>query len=256
MKIKKEFILFILFSLLIFNSYNLLYSQNFAYNKTNIENAYRYYNSKNYRRAAELFEYEIKNSPVLKIEYFETLSNIYMYQKDYSNMLKTARSGILVNRFSPRLYFQKGYALYQLEKTNEAIESLRRSVELNPNDAYMNNYLGLLYLYTEDYKLAEASFLKANIYSPNNVVYMINLAATYERNKNYNSALQIYEDVYKLDKNYKDVSSSIARVKNLLGFENQGNEENRNTENNENIKTYEYNEDEEVKTYMTNTVNN
>ncbi|TKZ34167.1 tetratricopeptide repeat protein [Brachyspira catarrhinii] len=250
MKIKKEFILFILFFLLIFNYSDLLYPQNFAYNKTNIENAYRYYNSKNYRRAAELFEYEINNSPVLKIEYFETLSNIYMYQEDYSNMLKTARNGILINRFSPRLYFQKGYALYRLEKTNEAIESIRHSVELNPNDAYVNNFLGLLYLYTEDYRLAEASFLKANIYSPNNVVYMINLAATYERNKNYNSALQIYEDVYKLDKNYKDVSSSIIRVKTLLGFTD--NKENRNPENVENIKTYEYNEDEEVKTYMTN----
>ena len=96
--------------------------------------------------------------------------------------------------------------------------------------------------------MAEASFLKANIYSPNNVVYMINLAATYERNKNYNSALQIYEDVYKLDKNYKDVSSSIIRVKTLLGFTNN----NEGIQNAENNKTYEYNEDEEVKTYMTN----
>lgn len=234
--------------------FNLLYSQDFKYNKTNIENAYRYYNSKNYRKAAELFEYEINNSPVLKIEYFETLSNIYMYQRDYSNMLKTARNGILINRFSPKLYFQKGYALYRLEKTNEAIESIRRSVNLNPNDAYVNNFLGLLYLYTEDYKLAETSFLKANIYSPNNVVYMINLAATYERDKNYNSALQIYEDVYKLDKNYKNVSDSIVRVKTLLGFAD--NKENKNPENIDNIKTYEYNEDEEVKTYMTNTANN
>lgn len=249
MKIKKEFILFLLFSLLISD---LLYSQNFVYNPTNIENAYRYYHSKNYIRAAELFEYEIKNSPVLKIEYFETLSNIYMYRQDYSNMLKVARSGIIINRFSPRLYYQKGYALYQLEKTNEAIESIRHSVELNPNDAYVNNYLGLLYLYTEDYKMAETYFLKANIYSPNNVVYMINLAATYERNKNYNSALQIYEDVYKIDKNYKDVSVSITRVKNLLGLENNENEnENQNT-----VNTNSYNEDEEARLYTTNTVNN
>ncbi len=232
--------LFILFLLLIFD---LLYTQNFEYNKTNIDNAYRYYNSKNYSKAAELFEYEINNSPILKIEYFEILANIYMNQKDYNNMLKVTRNGIIINRFSPKLYFQKGYALYRLEKTNEAIESIRHSVDLNPNDAYVNNFLGLLYLYTEDYKLAETSFLKANIYSPNNVVYMINLAATYERNKNYTSALQLYEDVYKLDKNYKNVSDSIARVKTLLGF----------TENSQNINdNYEYNEDEEIKSYTNN----
>lgn len=232
--------LFILFLLLTFD---LLYTQNFEYNKTNIDNAYRYYNSKNYSKAAELFEYEINNSPILKIEYFEILANIYMNQKDYNNMLKVARNGIIINRFSPKLYFQKGYALYRLEKTNEAIESIRHSVDLNPNDAYVNNFLGLLYLYTEDYKLAETSFLKANIYSPNNVVYMINLAATYERNKNYTSALQLYEDVYKLDKNYKNVSDSIARVKTLLGF----------TDNSQNINdNYEYNESEEMKSYTNN----
>lgn len=232
--------LFILFLLLTFD---LLYTQNFEYNKTNIDNAYRYYNSKNYSKAAELFEYEINNSPILKIEYFEILANIYMNQKDYNNMLKVARNGIIINRFSPKLYFQKGYALYRLEKTNEAIESIRHSVYLNPNDAYVNNFLGLLYLYTEDYKLAETSFLKANIYSPNNVVYMINLAATYERNKNYTSALQLYEDVYKLDKNYKNVSDSIARVKTLLGF----------AEDSQNINdNYEYNEDEEIKSYTNN----
>ena len=244
MKIKT---IFILLELLIFNL--LLYSENFSYNKTNIDNAYRYYHSKNYSKAAELFEYEINNSPILKIEYFEILANIYMNLEDYNNMLKVARGGIIINRFSPKLYFQKGYALYKLEKTNEAIESIRHSVDLNPNDAYVNNYLGLLYLYTENYKLAEASFLKANIYSPNNVVYMINLAATYERDKNYNSALQIYEDVYKIDKNYKDVSGSIARVKNLLGFT----EDNQNQNINEN---FEYNEDTEVKPYNTNTINN
>ena len=141
MKIK---IIFILLELLIFNL--LLYSEDFIYNKTNIENAYKYYNSKNYIKAAELFEYEINNSPILKIEYFEILANIYMYREDYNNMLRVARNGIIINRFSPKLYFQKGYALYKLAKTNEAIESIRYSVDLNPNDAYVNNYLGLLYL--------------------------------------------------------------------------------------------------------------
>ena len=94
MKIK---IIFILLELLIFNL--LLYSEDFIYNKTNIENAYKYYNSKNYIKAAELFEYEINNSPILKIEYFEILANIYMYREDYNNMLRVARNGIIINRF-------------------------------------------------------------------------------------------------------------------------------------------------------------
>ena len=59
-----------------------LYSQtnnDFVYNKDNLANAYRFYKAKNYSKAAELFEYEIENSPILKIEYFENLANAYMY---------------------------------------------------------------------------------------------------------------------------------------------------------------------------------
>lgn len=188
----------------------------FTYNRKNLSNAYRYYNAKNYKKAAELFEYEIENSPILKIEYFENLANSYMNLRDYTNMLRAARSGIIVNRFSPKLHFQKGYALYKLGDTNKAIESIRYSITLDPNDAYMNNFLGLLYLYVEDYKQAESSFLKATVYSPNNVVYMVNLAATYERDRNFSSALNVYEEAYKINPNYRGVGDSIIRVKGII----------------------------------------
>ena len=188
----------------------------FTYNRKNLSNAYRYYNAKNYKKAAELFEYEIENSPILKIEYFENLANSYMNLRDYTNMLRAARSGIIVNRFSPKLHFQKGYALYKLGDTNKAIESIRYSITLDPNDAYMNNFLGLLYLYVEDYKQAESSFLKATVYSPNNVVYMVNLAATYERDRNFSSALNVYEEAYKINPNYRGLGDSIIRVKGII----------------------------------------
>ena len=188
----------------------------FTYNRKNLSNAYRYYNAKNYKKAAELFEYEIENSPILKIEYFENLANSYMNLRDYTNMLRAARSGIIVNRFSPKLHFQKGYALYKLGDTNKAIESIRYSISLDPNDAYMNNFLGLLYLYVEDYKQAESSFLKATVYSPNNVVYMVNLAATYERDRNFSSALNVYEEAYKINPNYRGLGDSVIRVKGII----------------------------------------
>ncbi|WP_300759097.1 tetratricopeptide repeat protein [uncultured Brachyspira sp.] len=188
----------------------------FTYNRKNLSNAYRYYNAKNYKKAAELFEYEIENSPILKIEYFENLANSYMNLRDYTNMLRAARSGIIVNRFSPKLHFQKGYALYKLGDTNKAIESIRYSITLDPNDAYMNNFLGLLYLYVKDYKQAESSFLKATVYSPNNVVYMVNLAATYERDRNFSSALNVYEEAYKINPNYRGLGDSVIRVKGII----------------------------------------
>lgn len=228
-----------------------LYSQTneiFKYDRKNLANAYRYYNSKNYKKAAELFEYEIEYSPILKIEYFENLANAYMYLKDYTNMLRAARNGIIVNRFSSKLYFQKGYALYKLGDTNNAIDSIRYSISLKPNDAYMNNFLGLLYLYAEDYKQAESSFLKATVYSPSNVVYMVNLAAAYERDKNFNSALNIYEEAYKIDSKYRGLRESIIRNKTILGYTNIDNDIKNNAANtNQNNNIIIYDEDIEAK---------
>ncbi|WP_020003599.1 tetratricopeptide repeat protein [Brachyspira innocens] len=226
----------------------------FTYNRKNLSNAYRYYNAKNYKKAAELFEYEIENSPILKIEYFENLANSYMNLRDYTNMLRAARSGIIVNRFSPKLHFQKGYALYKLGDTNKAIESIRYSITLDPNDAYMNNFLGLLYLYVEDYKQAESSFLKATVYSPNNVVYMVNLAATYERDRNFSSALNVYEEAYKINPNYRGLGDSVIRVKGIINrisgknTDTEINEiaENKTVSTNQNI-NITYDEDVEVK---------
>ena len=243
MSINKVFIAFCFISLSLYTQTNEI----FEYNRKNLSNAYRFYNMKNYKKAAELFEYEIENSPILRIEYFENLLNSYMNLKDYNNMLKAARKGIIVNRFSSKLHFQKGYALYKLGNTNKAIDSIRYSVSLKPNDAYMNNFLGLLYLYIEDYKQAESSFLKATVYSPNNVVYMVNLAATYERDKNFTSALNTYEKAYKINPQYKGLADSINRNKTILarisGNTNTINIiENKNT--NQNII---YDEDVEVK---------
>ena len=226
----------------------------FTYNRKNLSNAYRYYNAKNYKKAAELFEYEIENSPILKIEYFENLANSYMNLRDYTNMLRAARSGIIVNRFSPKLHFQKGYALYKLGDTNKAIESIIYSITLDPNDAYMNNFLGLLYLYVEDYKQAESSFLKATVYSPNNVVYMVNLAATYERDRNFSSALNVYEEAYKVNPNYRGLGDSIIRVKGIINrisgknTDTEINEiaENKTVSTNQNI-NITYDEDVEAK---------
>ena len=95
MKIK-VFILFLVF-----------FSLSFTYDASNINNAYIFYRAKNYKKASELLEYEIKTTPILKIEYYEMLANSYMYMKDYNNMLRVAREGIIVNRFSHKLYFQK-----------------------------------------------------------------------------------------------------------------------------------------------------
>lgn len=204
---------------IIMASFSLYPQESFdiKYDARSVSNAYRAYRFRNYPKAIELFENEIKHSPVIMIDYFETLADSYMAIKDYSNMLRVSREGIIVNQSSSKLYFQKGYSLYKLKLTNEAIEAIERSLILNPTSAYMNNFVGLLYLYSEDYKQAESSFLKATIYSPTNIVYLVNLGAAYERDRNYIDALQIYETAYRINPNYRGLKNSIIRARSVVG---------------------------------------
>ena len=115
----------------------------------------------------------------------------------------------------------------------------------------MNNFLGLLYLYVEDYKQAESSFLKATVYSPNNVVYMVNLAATYERDKNFSYALNTYQEAYKINPNYRGLKDSIDRNKNILarisGNTNITIEDKPKINTNQNNTVITYDEDVEAK---------
>jgi len=202
-------------TLLLLLSFTSLYSQ-----ASNIEKAYMFYRNKNYTKSAEMFEYEIKNSPVLRIEYFEMLATIYMRQNNYENALRVSRDGIVVNRHSSKLYFQKGYALYKLGKTNEAILSIKKSITLDPTSAYMHNFIGLLYLREGNHKQAESSFLKSTVYSPRSVVYLINLGASYERQGNYTDAIKTYEKSYIINPNYKGLKQSLSRVHKILGDDN------------------------------------
>ena len=118
----------------------------------------------------------------------------------------------------------------------------------------MNNFLGLLYLYVEDYKQAESSFLKATVYSPNNVVYMVNFGLAYERDKNFNSALNTYQEAYKINPNYRGLKDSIIRNKNILArmsgetniiYDNYTETKPANTNQNNTVITYD--EDVEAK---------
>lgn len=210
-----------MYNKLIINTLFLLLSFTSLYSQaSNIEKAYMFYRNRNYTKSAEMFEYEIKNSPILRIEYFEMLTTIYMRQNDYENTLRVSRDGIVVNRHSSKLYFQKGYALYKLGKTSEAILSIKKSLTLDPTSAYMHNFIGLLYLRENDYKQAESSFLKSTVYNPRSVVYLINLGASYERQGNYADALQVYEKSYKINPNHRGLAQSLARVRKILGDDN------------------------------------
>ena len=196
-------------------------------NETNLDNnakkALNAFRQKNHILAVELYEKTIKYSPILKMEYFINLSKSYIVLEQYKEAISTTRHGIRFNQvMSWDIYYQQGYAFYKLKEYNKAITPIKNAIELSQENSYLYNFLGLMYLYSKDYKNAEQNFVIATTYSPQNPVYLCNLASSYEIQTNLKNALITYEKAIYFDLENKTLAKTEStRIRNYLISKNQ-----------------------------------
>ncbi len=217
--------------LLIFFSINL-YAQdtNKALSNTNtlvitassyLEEADLSFRRRDYRSAIEFYEKVLDISPVVEIDYFVNLARSYIALGDYNQAIVATRRGIRFNSvISWDIYYQKGYAFYKLGDYKNAILSVERALTIHES-AYLYNFIGLMYIYSEDYPNAQEKFLSAITYSPNNPTFLCNLAASYEMQRNFNEALNIYERALQFDPEGRTHARREAtRIRNYLETRN------------------------------------
>jgi len=88
-----------------------------------------------------------------------------------------------------------GEAHYNSGQYTAALKNLLDAYKTIPNDPYLNNSLGLVYLAKERYDLAENSFKKALSLKPDYIHAKNNLGAVYLKQKKWNLAIQCFEEV-------------------------------------------------------------
>ena len=88
-----------------------------------------------------------------------------------------------------------GEEYYNAGKYTAALKSLLESYNTIPNDPYLNNSLGLVYLARQRYDLAENSFKKALDLKADYIHAKNNLGAVYLKQKKWNLAIQCFEEV-------------------------------------------------------------
>ncbi|MCX7678640.1 MAG: tetratricopeptide repeat protein [Spirochaetes bacterium] len=151
---------------------------------------YLYLTIKNYSEALKCLDLAIALEPSDSQSYFLkgiTYSHVGKYHKAESNLRKA------VNLKEDDLYFYYlANVQEKLHKIKDTIKSLKRAIELNPNNSRAYNYLG--YLYAErNMKLDESVKLiqRALELEPENGAYLDSLGWAYFRQRKYKEALEL-----------------------------------------------------------------
>ena len=117
-----------------------------------------------------------------------------------------------------QIHTAMGNAYMEAKDFNNAINSFRTSVSLNPRSATSFNRLGLALLKIGYYHKAEVAFKSAIAYSPINtpstLMYQTYLAIALENQKNYVEAKKVLSTVLSVNPNYPlalEVQSRIQK---------------------------------------------
>lgn len=103
---------------------------------------------------------------------------------------------------NPRLLNSIGFALFKLERLEEARDMLGRAVQADPGLAIAHNNLGAVRLHLKEYSRAEASFRRALQIDRQYVKAAYNLAVALFRQKRYLDAYDAYRDAKRIDRQY------------------------------------------------------
>lgn len=114
-------------------------------------------------------------------------------------------------------YFEKGFALYELERYDEAIKTFNESFKF---DVHMmaartsNNGLGLCYAAKGDYKRALRHFNKTYKIDKKNENVILNIAVMHEQLNEPKKALKKYEEILKInpDNNFAEYKVNMLSV--------------------------------------------
>jgi len=98
-------------------------------------------------------------------------------------------------------YFRLGQANFAEGKNQEAIQNLRKSLQLNPKDADVHNYLGVVYLLLSDFAAAEKELREALKLNPYLTDARNSLGAVQMKTGRTGEALASFEEALK-DRTY------------------------------------------------------
>ena len=161
-----------------------------------LEDAYKEINNWNPKKAISIYE------DILKIDKtnMSALINLWIAyggQKDFENSIKYYDKALSIENDNLKLLFSKGATLRSLGKFKEALTVYDSILKNNPEDekTLINKWATLIDM--NKGKEAEKVFKKCEELFPDNLKVIVWIWTAYFTSKDYESALEYYEKIYK-----------------------------------------------------------
>jgi len=120
--------------------------------------------------------------------------------KNYKKTFELLNNAIKLDEYNPMAYYIKGYTYLELYDTSRAIENFQ--IAANQKQDYYEAYLqlGVLFLSKNDIRTIGYYENALNV-NPQSIEALYGIAMYYQKNKEYQKALDKYTDILKIDSN-------------------------------------------------------
>lgn len=199
----------------------------------------------NYDDAIEAFSLVINENPSDVLAY-NHLGAIYLAKKDYEKSIAAFRRGLQIDQNHPILNYNLArcfgeakmyndaircyenalktkpgwvdaikdfsHLLVKCQRSREASELVKHSIELYPNDTKLLGMLGNIYLEQYDYDSAEKTFKRAKKVNNQDVQILAGLAEALERGEKADEALENVLDALDIDPTNNDLKKRYVQT--------------------------------------------
>ena len=142
------------------------------------------------------------------------LGDIYMADYDLDNAIHSYCDAVMLNSEEERGYSKLGVALWEKDYLEEALVAFHKAIEINPENAYSQNNLGILYLDgLEDAEEALEYFETAIGLNPNYTLAYFNAGRASQKMGFTNDAAHYYQMAMDLNKLTEDLDENDIRTR-------------------------------------------
>jgi len=168
-----------------------------------------YFDAKKYNEAAEAFKYVVEKQPD-DIDAIEALGLANERLGRYSEASENYKQSIIIN--PPKKYKTLGFTYTMSGNYEEAIDSCKKALELDPNNAKLYSNLGFAYTLSGRYEDAIKSCLQAISIDSESADAYYWLGYAYNDMGNYEEAIETYQKVLKIDSQYADAYCGLGNI--------------------------------------------
>jgi tetratricopeptide (TPR) repeat protein len=166
-----------------------------------------------YEKAIRAFQRAVGYSPnsANAVKAYQFMAQAYSNLNDSQGTIKSYQQALKIDPTNSDVYGALGNVYYFNQNYTDALKQYQAAVQYNPNAA--NRYsLGQGYLATGDYNKAQEQFNLVDQLSPGKPQGQYGLGLTYEKQGDYRSAINAFQNAIALQGNYYEAYSELGVV--------------------------------------------